>query len=337
MTDAKKRKPEGTTSGPHKKARDSDPYLTVPRRIKRQWQVPKRSSGGNSGFGSSHAIGSNCIEPGSSGIWATCDMHKEAKCTGDLIDLFTKQAEEIYGSHEGEIESGDIEAEIQREISGIQQPKDKKLFNPIRVDIKCVLFFKTRPPIEPVGFVHRICTNAFSFGGKQGRWVKRLTPMTLIGKATEKGLDEVAKSVLPPHFHGSDRMGKKFAIRTNIRNHNTLTRDAIIKQVAEMIGPGHKVNLKNYDLLVLVEVFQNICGMSVVPADYDQLRRYNLAEISDVTRNMSNQHTQKQRTPSGNSTGEDADKVDQQAPPVPSSVGDTTNQQDLKGVTILAE
>ena len=33
--------------------------------------------------------------------------------------------------------------------------------------------------------------------------------MTLIGKATEKGLDEVAKSVLAPHFHGSDRVGKK--------------------------------------------------------------------------------------------------------------------------------
>jgi hypothetical protein len=78
--------------------------------------------------------------------------------------------------------------------------------------------------------------------------------------------------------------------------------------------------------------------MSVVPADYDQLRRYNLAEISDVARNMSNHHTQKQPKPSGYGTGEDAaDKVDQQAPPVPSSVGDTTNQQCLRGVTIPAE
>ena len=69
--------------------------------------------------------------------------------------------------------------------------------------------------------------------------------------------------------------------------------------------------------------------MSVVPADYDQLRRYNLAEISDVARNVSNQHTQKQPKPT--------DKVDQQAPPVPSLVGDTRNQQCLEGVTIPAE
>ncbi|KAI9777708.1 MAG: hypothetical protein M1839_008627 [Geoglossum umbratile] len=309
MTNTKKRKPEDTPSGPPK--------------VKRQWQTPKRSNVGNN---ASYVAGNSGIEPGNSGIWATCDMHKEAKCTGDLLDLFNKQAEELYGNREDEIESWDIEAEIQREILDIRQPKDKKLFIPVRVDVKCVLFFKTRAPVEPVGFVHRICTNASSSGGKQSRWVKRLTPMTLIGKATEKGLDEVAKSVLAPHFHGSDRVGKKFAIRTNIRNHNTLTRDGIIRQVAEVVGPGHRVNLKDYDLLVLVEIYQNICGMSVVPADYDQLRRYNLAEICDIGRNPSNQHTAGRPLHSGIDTGEDAaDKVGQQAPPVPSAVGDTAN------------
>ncbi|KAH0556491.1 hypothetical protein GP486_005610 [Trichoglossum hirsutum] len=285
MTDTKKRKSEETPGISFKKAKG-----------RRQWQTPKRNNDGNDPHTAS-------IEPGISGIWATCDMHKEAKCTGDLIDLFNKgylqmlglidteqQAEEFYGSHEGEAESGDIEADIQKEISKIQKLKNENLFDPIRVDVKCVLFFKTRAPIEPVGFVHRICTDAFSSGCKQSRWVKRLTPMTLIGKATEKGLDEVAKSVLVPHFHGNDRVGKKFAIRTNIRNHNTLTRDGIIRQVAEVIGPGHKVDLKDYDLLVLVEIFQNICGMSVVPADFDQLRRYNLAEIYDARKNMPNQH-----------------------------------------------
>ena len=35
-----------------------------------------------------------------------------------------------------------------------------------------------------------------------------------------------------------------------------LTRDGIIKQVASLVGPGHEVNLKDYDLLVVVEVFK---------------------------------------------------------------------------------
>ena len=39
--------------------------------------------------------------------------------------------------------------------------------------------------------------------------MKRLTPITAIDKATDRGLDEVAQQVLAPHFHGPDRAGKK--------------------------------------------------------------------------------------------------------------------------------
>lgn len=48
----------------------------------------------------------------------------------------------------------------------------------------------------------------------------------------------------------------QFAIRPTLRNHNILTRDGVIKQLASIIGPGHEVNLKNYDLLVVVEIFK---------------------------------------------------------------------------------
>jgi tRNA acetyltransferase TAN1 len=58
------------------------------------------------------------------------------------------------------------------------------------------------------------------------------------------------------------------------------------------------VNLKNYDLMILVDVAQvstkitlsygvfnwlaqNVIGMSVVQGDYDKLKRFNLAEIYD--------------------------------------------------------
>jgi hypothetical protein len=66
--------------------------------------------------------------------------------------------------------------------------------------------------------------------------------------------------------------------------------------------------------------------MSVVPADFDQLRRYNLAEIHDARRNMSNQHTEEQHLSRGSGSGGDAaDEVDQQAPSMLGSVETTTN------------
>lgn len=113
----------------------------------------------------------------------------------------------------------DIEAEISKEVAGMKRPKSELLFRPLKVDVQCgmlfirstpslnnsnkvVIFFKTQQPIQPVSLVHRICSDAFeSSSTKRSRWVKRLTPMTMMGKATEKGLQEVCVKVLPPSFH----------------------------------------------------------------------------------------------------------------------------------------
>lgn len=64
--------------------------------------------------------------------------------------------------------------------------------------------------MEPVSFVHSICKDALNgVQPKRSRFVKRLTPITLVGKATEAGLAEVAKEILAPHFHGSNVESKK--------------------------------------------------------------------------------------------------------------------------------
>jgi tRNA acetyltransferase TAN1 len=73
----------------------------------------------------------------------------------------------------------------------------------------------------------------------------------------------------------------------------------VIQVVAAAVGPVHTVDLQGYELLILVDVYrvspgpielttkridsrlihQNICGMSVVGSDYENLKRFNLAEI----------------------------------------------------------
>jgi hypothetical protein len=35
-----------------------------------------------------------------------------------------------------------------------------------------------------------------------------------------------------------------------------MSRDDIIKKVADIVGPKHKVDLKNYDVLILVDIFK---------------------------------------------------------------------------------
>lgn len=73
-----------------------------------------------------------------------------------------------------------------------------------------VIFFKTRAPVEPVSFVRRICEDAAKENApKRTRFCNRLTPMTLMGKATEDGLEKTAKEVLAPHFHTEPRVPTK--------------------------------------------------------------------------------------------------------------------------------
>ncbi|KAH7138049.1 hypothetical protein B0J11DRAFT_3377 [Dendryphion nanum] len=252
---------------------------------KKQWSLPRKDAADARG-----------IQPGDAGIWATCAMKKEGKSVGELRDLFQEYASKLYGvaapdgtadEPDSDEDGGDIEAEIKKEIDGIRKPVGESLFKSVRLDTQCLVFFKTRSPIEPTVFVQEICQDA-AHGVKQKhcRFVKRLTPITAIDKATAKGLDAVAQIVLAPHFHGPGLEGKKFAIRTSIRNNKEFTRDGVIKTVAAAVGPGHKVDLSSYDLLILVEIYQNVVGMSVVGPEFETLKRYNLAELHDVDEDL---------------------------------------------------
>lgn len=73
---------------------------------------------------------------------------------------------------------------------------------------------KTAPPINPVTLVKQICQDAMddSAKGKRTRFVKRLSPMTEIGRASTEGLEKVATSVLAPHFHLQPAVPRKVGL-----------------------------------------------------------------------------------------------------------------------------
>jgi hypothetical protein len=65
-----------------------------------------------------------------------------------------------------------------------------------------VSFVKTGDGIDPVSLVHTICKDAHSKPDqKRSRFIKRMTPMTLMRKTMGGGLEHVCQSVLRPHFH----------------------------------------------------------------------------------------------------------------------------------------
>ncbi|KAK4099927.1 hypothetical protein N658DRAFT_497911 [Parathielavia hyrcaniae] len=299
------------------------------------------------------------LQPGDTGVWVTCARHQEGKAAREVEVLFAEYAEKMYGiksirdggdaegqGEEGEDdEDGDLEAAIRREVAALtSKPSnsnsnsgeggDHNRMTPVKMNVDCLLFVKTRPPVDPVAFVRRICEDARRCGEIAGlmrcRYVNRLTPVSAMGKATEAGLAEVAREVLGgcfdlsgkrsggvgicagqgeegggamkaeevPKTEGTDSGREEeqedpdkkkpftFAIRPTIRNHSNLKRDVVINTVAGLINnERHTVNLGAPDKVILVDIYQTVCGMSVVDGDWDELKRFNLTELYSQARN----------------------------------------------------
>ncbi|KAH8692684.1 THUMP domain protein [Talaromyces proteolyticus] len=269
-------------------------------------RVSKRKKGADNYHKSKYSRPGASIEAGDAGVLVTCDLGKEGKCIAEILDLLSELHESSQDSKgtsaatesdDDEDGDDDIEAQIQKEVEGLK-PKSpaRRLFQAIRLDIPCLTFIRMDKSLDPVKMAHDLCTAARANPGqKKGRWVKRVIPLTQVRKILRYDLHEFATDILKPHFHAGSGP-KKYAIRPTIRNCHQLNRDIIIQTVAAAVGPEHKVDLKNYDHVILVEVAQNVIGMSVVGSDYDSLKRFNLAEIYRPSSNMqSNQHSKSQQ------------------------------------------
>ncbi|CAG8736119.1 7113_t:CDS:2, partial [Funneliformis caledonium] len=60
-------------------------------------------------------------------------------------------------------------------------------------------------------------------------------------------------------------------------NHN-VDRMELITMIAKLVGDQHIVNLDDPELVIIVDVFKSICGMSILE-DYNKLKKYNIEKI----------------------------------------------------------
>lgn len=101
----------------------------------------------------------------------------------------------------------DIEASIEKELAAMKAPRAKYtqrgVFRPINAGIECVFFMKTIKPVEPYALVKRMCEDAQKCPDPRERkckYINRLTPVFNTDKATDNGIERVARQVLGPYF-----------------------------------------------------------------------------------------------------------------------------------------
>ncbi|EGW30009.1 uncharacterized protein SPAPADRAFT_158333 [Spathaspora passalidarum NRRL Y-27907] len=227
------------------------------------------------------------LDPNTSGVYATCNRNKETQCRNELINLFNEKIPEYFNVNEGGEEDEEeeqkklsIEDKIKLELAELKETK-ADLLKPIELDVECLIFIKTKKPVNPVELVQRLCQESYDSKVKTTRYTQKLSPVTDSCSASKEELKNLAKRVLAPHFHSGDQQQPvKFAIQISKRNFNTLKKDEMIKTIAECIGHdyNHKVDLKDYDKLIVVECYKNNIGMSVVE-NYQKYSKFNLQQI----------------------------------------------------------
>ncbi|KAI6779662.1 tRNA acetyltransferase-like protein [Emericellopsis cladophorae] len=319
MGDNKRKQPPGGSNG------------SAPKKSKGgvgsgKWKTPHQQAK----LAKNVAIGKS-LTVGDRGVWFTYARNMKYKAQREIVDLCEEYGETMYGikrqsepDEEDEDAHQDIEASIEQELSDLKpgKPKTGQTFVVVHADVECLMFVRMAQPIDPVEFVRKICQDARDCKdvmSRKTKYVNRLTPITDMAKATEKGLVQLATTVMAPHFvlnNGGEDLSEDpstdadasapggeaandteptttkaaepsgeafrptYAIRPSMRSHLTLNRDIVIKRVAELPGSSHKVNLTEPDKVILIDIYQMFCGMSVVDGvEWESLKRYNVNEL----------------------------------------------------------
>jgi tRNA acetyltransferase TAN1 len=168
-----------------------------------------------------------------------------------LHGFIPSRTDDAVGEEQGSV--GDIESSITNELESIRQNNTNKrpqFFTPIKLNVDCLIFVKTRDPIDPVGFVHRICQDAKLCGDPRkmkSRYVNRLTPVSLIGEASEHGVVEVAKRVLAPYFDLSGKTAESEPAREEAEQSSPLARVTTAKEQSKFPGDPTHATRQDHD------------------------------------------------------------------------------------------
>ena len=145
------------------------------------------------------------------------------------------------------------------------------------------------PPLpQPAVDVVRVAASIFRGVARTGdscsRQLIRVMPLQWTCFA---GLPEVfalLPSVLAAHFGPQAEPGT-FMVACKRRNAQEFDKDAVMQRIVELVGGRHTVSLTNPRRVVVVEVIQALCGISVVEDhEYTTFAQFNLRQFQEGIR-----------------------------------------------------
>jgi tRNA acetyltransferase TAN1 len=183
----------------------------------------------------------------------------------------------------------DITKQLSAEIVKTQQETQEKsnLFQAVETGTNNCVFIKTSISVNHRELGFSIINDLFATKMKKTRFSNRLIPIDRVCRANITEITATAGALFDLHFLSGS---STFAINFNRRCNGDVKRDDVIRELAALVtqkNMKNKVNLKNPQKTVLIEIIKGLCCLSVIP-DYLKLRKYNLNELRSIDKSSSN-------------------------------------------------
>lgn len=222
----------------------------------------------------------NVLDINMRGFLCSCN-NREKDCVYESYNLLNRYADALYSTTEDTTKK-DSEDDLEKEIAALKAETtspDTKRFQMVESGAKNVLFIRTILE-NPVELAEKIMADVQRTKQQQSRFLIRLVPIEITCKAYVKDIEKAIEPLLEKYFKNQPRT---FSIVFNHRNNSNVSRDEVIKVVAEKvtsIRPDHKVNLTQAELSIIIEIVRGIALLAVVP-DFLKYKKYNLHALSN--------------------------------------------------------
>lgn len=231
------------------------------------------------------------LKNGSSGFIVTTEQGREGKTQAQMLDWLNEVVERLEDTIGQDEENGNPHPELASISKGIEAEieKTKKfhLVEPVQAHGKSVLVFRLKKNnVNPVKVVELLLEEILNSGTVRTPYAHSIRPVQSFCFASCEDLVKGPRSELLKSFLSLDNVtGMTFAVQPRLRG--ILHRNDVVETVVEFLksscGDGSdqelplKVNLSKPDIVILVEAYKNIAGLSVIPA-YSKMHNLSFAQ-----------------------------------------------------------
>lgn len=174
--------------------------------------------------------------------------------------------QESIPSAEAEAASS-IEAEIEREKAELK--KSAVLKNIGMGDLTCLVFMENKSSCNSVQVVSKLLEKE-----RKGRYIQRIIPIEASSYANVEAFIGICKELFARTVEGM--AATTFDIQYQSRFNSSITRQSVIDIVGSLMPVKHRVDLKEAKISIVVQVFKNIVGISIVEG-YKSKKKLNMS------------------------------------------------------------